>query len=244
LNITSEYTLIGNVIGETLGDQPGEINKGNGYFVSMQAYDTMPNGLIDVYDLYTLGKNWAKCPIQHKVPTAYTGTGWTNPTYAYMTDDARASTNANGNTVYGTFGFTTTNWGGVSKVEVGVERRVVSAGGGLDDTLIISVSNNGGSTFSATTASEVVTSTSDKFTWFDFTAAYAWTPAGVANIAVRIAFDDGSGTEDTMQIDWVTVRVTPTPTSSSIYADVNADSIVGTSDLTQLAPQYGTKYLP
>jgi hypothetical protein len=57
LNITTEYTFIRNGIGEVLGDEPGEINKGNGYFVAMRAYDTVPNGLIDVYDLYTLGKS-------------------------------------------------------------------------------------------------------------------------------------------------------------------------------------------
>lgn len=244
LNITSEYTLIGNVIGETLGDQPGEINKGNGYFVSMQAYDTVPNGLIDVYDLYTLGKNWAKCPQQHKVPTTVPSGTWTNPTYAYMTDDLRAYADDNALQVYGGFGFTTTSWSGVSKVEIGVERRAASLGGTFDDTIKIEVSNNGGTSWSATSASEVVSYTSDKFTWFDFTAAYAWTPAFVGNIAVRISYVRGSGVEDRMQVDWVTVRVTPTPTSSSKYADVNADSIVNTPDLTQLAPQYGTNYLP
>jgi hypothetical protein len=244
LNITSEYTYIQNVIGETLGDQPGEINKGNGYFVAMQAYDTKPNGLIDVYDLYTLGKNWAKCPQQHKVPTTVPSGTWTSPTNAYMTDDVRASAVDNAVQVYGGFGFTTTSWSGVSKVEIGVERRAISLGGTLDDTLRIEVSNNGGTSWSATQNNEVVNWSTDKFTWFDFTGAYAWTPAFVGNIAVRISYVRGSGVEDSMQVDWVTVRVTPTPTSASKYADVNADSIVNTPDLTQLAPQYGTNYLP
>jgi hypothetical protein len=244
LNITSEYTIIRNVIGETLGDQPGEINKGNGYFVAMQSYDTMPNGLIDVYDLYTLGKNWAKCPIQQRVPTTVPTGTWINPTYAYMTDDLRTYADDNALQVYGGFGFTTALWSGVSKVEIGVERRAASLGGTLDDTIKIEVSNNAGGTWSATSASEIVSYTSDKFTWFDFTAAYAWTPAGVTSIAVRISYVRGAQVEDRIQVDWVTVRVTPTPTSASIYADVNADSIVNTPDLTQLAPQYGTNYLP
>jgi len=244
LNITSEFTLIVNTIGETLGDEVGEINKGNGYYVAMQAYDTQPNGLIDVYDLYALGKNWAKCPQQHKVPTTVPSGTWITPTNAYMTDDVRAYADDNALQVYGGFGFTTTSWSTVSKVEVGVERRAISLGGTLDDTIRVEVSNTGGASWSATTRSEVVSYTSDRFTWFDFTTAYAWTPAFVNNIAVRISYVRGSGTEDRMQVDWVTVRVTPTPTSSSIYADVNADSIVNTPDLTQLAPNYGTNYLP
>jgi hypothetical protein len=244
LNITSEYTLIVNNIGETLGDQPGEINKGNGYYVAMQAYDTKPSGLIDVYDLYALGKNWAKCPQQHKVPTTTSG-AWLTPTNAYMTDDLRAYADDNAQQVYGGFGFTTTSWSTVSKVEVGVERRAVSLGGTFDDTIRVEVSNNGGSSWSsAVVFNEVVSYTSDRFTWIDFTGAYAWTPAFVGSIAVRISYVRGSQVEDRMQVDWVTVRVTPTPTSNSIYADVNADSIVGTPDLTLLAPQFGTNYLP
>ena len=245
LNITSDYTIIRNVIGETLGDEPGEINKGNGYFVAMQSYDTMPNGLIDVFDLYTLGKNWAKCPQQHRVPTTVPSGTWTSPTNAYMTDDVRASALDNAQQVYGGFGFTTTSWSTVSKVEVGVERRaILQPGGNLDDTIRVEVSNNGGTSWSATQFNEVVSYSTDRFTWIDFTGAYAWTSAFVNSIAVRISFVRGSGTEDSMQVDWVTVRITPTPTSASKYADVNADSIVNTPDLTQLAPQYGTNYLP
>jgi hypothetical protein len=238
LDIDTEFTYIYNHSGEQR-----DVNKGNGYFVSMQPYDTMPSGIIDVYDLYTLGKNWAKCPQQHKVPTTTSG-GWTSGANAYMTDDSRAYADNNAAQVYGGFGFTTTSWSGVGKVEIGVERRAVSLGGTLDDTLKIEVSNNGGSSWSTTSISEVVSWTSDKFAWFDFTGAYAWTPAFVNNIAVRISYVRGSGTEDRMQVDWVTVRVTPTPASSSKYADVNADSIVNTPDLTQLAPQFGTNYLP
>ncbi len=242
LNITNTYTYIVNHLPETLGDDVGEINKGDGYFVAMQPYDTKPDGLIDVYDLYTLGKNWAKCPQQHKVPTTVPSGAWTNPTYAYMTDDLRAYSQTKDQLqVYGGFGFTTTSWAGVSKVEVGVERRANNAL--CDDSLRIEISNNNGGNWYGATA-QVVNYVSDKFTWFDFTGAVAWTPTGVANIQVRITFVKGDNTLHQIQVDWVTVRVTPTPTSSSIYADVNADSIVNTPDLTQLAPQFGTNYLP
>jgi len=241
LNINTEYTFIQNHLMQVFGDQVGELNKGNGYFVSMQSYDTMPSGIIDVFDLYTLGKNWAKCPLQQKVPTTTSGT-WTSGANTYMTDDLRASALDNAQQVYGGFGFTTTSWSTVSKVEVGIERRSLNAL--ADDTLRVEVSNNGGSSWSATQNNTVVNWTSDRFVWINFTPAYSWTPSGVASIAVRISYVRGAGAEDQMQVDWVTVRVTPTPTSSSKYADVNADSIVNTPDLTQLAPQYGTNYLP
>jgi hypothetical protein len=242
LDINTVYTVIQNSKNRVFGDDEGELNKGNGYFVSMQPYDTMPSGIIDVYDLYTLGKNWAKCPQQQKVPTTNSG-DWINPANAYMTDDVRASTNTKGaKHQYGGFGFVTTSWSGVSKVEIGVERRAI---GTTYDTFIVEVSNNGGTSWSGTTMTETITWSSDKFTWFDFTTAYAWTPAGVNSIAVRITYTySGGGTHSTFYVDWVTVRVTPTPTSSSKYVDVNADSIVNTPDLTQLAPQFGTNYLP
>ena len=243
LDISTEFTLIQNVIGETLGDQVGEIIKLNGYFVTMRPEDTKPSGLIDVFDLYELGKNWLKCPKQQKVPTTTSG-AWLTPTNAYMTDDTRAYADDNAAQVYGGFGFTTTSWSGVSKVEVGVERRAASLGGTLDDTLKVEVSNNGGSSWSATSNSTVVNWLSDKFVWINFTPAYSWTPSGVGSIAVRISYVRGSGTEDRLQVDWVTVRVTPTPTSTGLYADVNADSIVSGPDLTQLAPQFGLYYLP
>ena len=237
LDITNDYTFIINSLEEAIGDAPGELNKENGY--KAWAEDISANGLIDVYDLYWVGKDFAKYPLQTMHATTTSG-AWTNGGNAYTPNNLYAQENTHNDAqTYKSFGFLTSGWTGVSKVEIGLERR--TAGGG-DDQVTIEISNNAGISWSLTTQTVVVTQTSDTFNWYDFTTAYSWTPVGVASIAVRITYQRVGTTGTYIYVDWIPVRVTPTPISTNSYSDITKDGVVDTNDLTQLADKYGLQY--
>jgi len=242
LNINNIYTKIVNTLGTALGDDPGELEKQSAY--SVQSGDITADGIISGNDLFSLGKDFNKCPIQTRSPTATSSPApaWTGPTNAYKPDNLAASAATPPGKIqdYKTFGFPTAVWTGVGKVEVGLFARIGSGG---DDQIRVSVSNDGGTNWSGTTAtvSPTITAYSVMF-WVDLTAAYGWTPAGVANIAVRIMSVQVGGVMTTVYVDWVAVRVTPTPTSSSAVSDVNRNGIVNGADLTSLAGQFGQQY--
>jgi len=246
LNITGTLTYIKNTLGEVVGDEPGELEKQDAY--TIRTGDISADGIISANDLMMLGKDFNKCPIQTRSPTTNSlfGVAWTSPANAYTPNNAAASapTPAGKGQDYKTFisptSFPTGVWTGISKVEVGLLARIASGG---DDRIRVAVSNNGGTTFSVTTAtvSPTTTATWTMF-WVDLTAAYAWTPAGVSQIAVRIISEMNGAVMTTVYVDWVTVRVTPTPTSSSAVSDVNRNGIVNGADLTSLASQFGQQY--
>jgi hypothetical protein len=242
LNITGTLTYIKTTLGEVVGDDLGELEKQDAYII--QSGDINADGIVSGNDLFSLGRDFNKCPIQTRSPTATSspGTAWTSPTNAYKPDNlaASAATPAGKIQDYYTFGFPTTVWTGVGKVEVGLFARI---GTGGDDQIKIEVSNNGGASWSATTGTVSPTTTATwTMYWVDLTAAYAWAPAGVANMRVRITSVMVGGVMATVYVDWVAVRVTPTPTSSSGYSDVNRNGIVNGADLTSLAGQFGQRY--
>jgi hypothetical protein len=242
LNITSTLTYIKTTLGEVVGDEPGELEKQDSY--TIRAEDINANGVISGTDLFLLGKDFNKCPIQTRSPTATSspGTAWTSPENAYKPDNlaASAATPAGKIQDYKTFGFPTTVWTGVTKVEVGLFARIGSGG---DDQIKIEVSNNGGTSWSLVTGTVSPTTTATwTMYWVDLTTAYGWTPAGVASIAVRITSVMVGPAMATVYVDWVTVRVTPSPGASSGYSDVNRNGIVTGADLTLLAGQFGQQY--
>jgi hypothetical protein len=239
LSITNDYTYIINSLREAIGDAPGELDKENGY--KTWAEDISADGLIDVYDLYWVGKDYMKCPVQTMHATSTSG-AWTNGGNAYTPNNLYAQENTNNDAqVYSSFGFPTNGWTGVSKVEIGLERR--TAGGG-DDRVLIEVSNNGGATWSATTQTVIVTQTTETFNWYDFTAAYPWNPPGVASIAVRITYQRVGTIGTYIYVDWIPVRVTPTPISTNSNSDITKDGVADATDLTQLADKYGLQFEP
>jgi hypothetical protein len=240
LNITNVYTKIVNTLGVALGDDAGELDKQNGY--KNWNEDINANGIVSVSDLYWVGKDFNKCPIQtrHATVTTAPGTAWTGASNAYTPNNVAASTNVNGRQQdYKTWGFATTGWASVTTVQVGLFARIASGG---DDTVRIDISNDGGTSWSATTRTVAPTTTTFALYWVDFTAAYAWTPTGVGNIAVRITYVTVGGTSSTIYVDWIPVKVTPSPVSTGLYSDVNKDGIVNGADLTQLAGKFGQTY--
>lgn len=244
MNITYPLTYIKTTLGDVVGDAPGELEKQNAYVI--QAEDISADGVIGGKDLYWIGKDFNKCPIQQRSPTvsaAGPGGAWTGPTNAYKPDyslAASAPSPAGKQEDYKTFGFPTTVWTGVTKVEVGLLARI---GTGGDDQIRIDVSNNGGTSFSGTTftVSPTTTATYTMF-WVNVTPAYTWDPTGVLNLVVRITSVQVGGAMTTVYVDWVTVRVTPSPGAINGYSDINRNGIVNGADLTQLAGKFGQQY--
>jgi hypothetical protein len=240
-DITYPETYVINMNEETRGDDEGEMIKENGYKVLPE--DVNANGIVSVGDLYLIGKEFRGTSIQQKDPTSTNGT-WTNPTNAYVSDNLRAyspeTTGGGQKQDYKAFGFPTTYWTGVTKVEVGLERSTGPTGG-YDDLIRIEISNNGGTSFSTAVTYDASGVVQDTFSWFDFTGAYSWTPAGVANIVVRITHIAVGGV-GRVNVDWLTVRVTPTPLISNQWCDINNDGVVETADLTRLVGKFGQKY--
>jgi hypothetical protein len=241
LNITNTFTYIVNSQLQAVGDDPGELDKQNGY--KNWNEDITGNGIVSANDLYWIGKDFNKRPIQTRHPTVTTPlTGGWNASGSGYTPNGTSTTCAyavnNGKTqVYKTFNFATTGLTTITKVEVGLYVRRV----GGTSKVNVEVSNNGGASWSAATA---VTPTSTwTLYWLDFTAAFAWDSTMIGNIAVRITFVwvSGTGTQ-TIYVDWIPVRVTPSPLSTSSYSDVNKDGVVNTADLTPLASKFGQQY--
>lgn len=237
LSIDNFFTYLINTIGEVKGDDAGELIKINGHKAWDE--DVSPNGIIGVNDLYGIAKAFNKCPIQSGKATATSG-AWTGGANAYTPNNVFAFENTAGDAqIYTGWGIATAGWTGVSKVEIGLERKTLPGG---DDKVIIAVSNNNGGSFSGTDVTVVVTENVDTFTWYDFTAAYSWTATGVQQIAVRLTYGKTGGTGTSIYVDWVAVRVTPTPLAGNSYCDVTKDGVVNAADLIQLLGQYGQTY--
>lgn len=237
LSIDNEFTFLVNFLGETKGDDPGELIRIDGYKAWVE--DINANGVVGVTDLFWVGKDYQKCPIQTRqaTTTSAPGTPWNTALNAYTSNNLFAYTNVNQRVQnYGNYGFATTGWAGVAKVEIGLERKTLPGG---NDNVTIAVSNNGGASFSLTTVVVVVTQTVDTFNWYDFTGAYSWDATGVQNIVVSIKYGTVAGTSTFIFVDWIPVRVTPTPTSTNSYSDITKDGIDNSADLTQLAAKYG-----
>jgi len=151
---------------------------------------------------------------------------WTKPEEVKESDDTSAAAMVDGaSTKWWNYPFNTTGWSGVDKVEVGLERRTESGG---NDKIVIAVSNDEGASWSATTYTDTVTETTDKLVWVDVTAAYAWTPTMVGELATRLTYQAVS-TPTIIEIDHLAVRVTPTsmtPVIEEAKKDKNAPGAV------------------
>lgn len=148
------------------------------------------------------------------------GTSWSSTTYTYLldavnweypervmtSDDSYCSSKTDeATTRWRDFGFDTSGWTGVTKVEVGLERKIASE----TDNIVIRLSNDNGTTWSPTTYTDAVSQTTDTMVWFDVTLAYTWTPAMVRNIAAALTYE-AVDTRAMIDIDYLAIRVTPT----------------------------------
>jgi hypothetical protein len=181
------------------------------------------------------------------VPVTKTPTTWAAETYPMWrgpekvgsSDDLRADASYTGyRTIWKTFGFVTTVWTEISVVEVGLERYLDTG----SKTIRIEVSNDNGATWSATTYTHTVADLIDTMVWIEVTTAYSWTKTMVENIAVKIVYSDAPTAA--VRIDYLAVRVTPTPVLSppeafDCDADVNNDRIIDVVDLATVAINYG-----
>ncbi|MCW1308141.1 MAG: hypothetical protein OH337_02950 [Candidatus Parvarchaeota archaeon] len=107
--------------------------------------------------------------------------GWTNPTYAYASDDLRTYTSTDGaEQEYSGYGINVP-WGAtINKVEVGVESYTT-----LPDYEVLSVRIYDGSKWYSAV---VDTYSSETLEWIDFTTSTTWTPEKVNSIKTRIYY--------------------------------------------------------
>lgn len=216
-------------------------NKENGYFEAVWLEDINVDGIIDIFDISSVGIDWGGCGIQTKSPSATSG-AWSWGDHAYASDDLWASTTtASAEQVYSIYGFATTHWSSVTKVEVGLEA-AIDAGG--NNELEIYVSGDGGTYSSAIDAG--VPPETEALYWVDVTAALSWTPSMLTdgNFLVKIKYikvGGGSGAE-TIYVDWIPVRVTPEPMAVSPYTDISGDGVVDIVDLSYVAVKFGEMY--
>lgn len=131
---------------------------------------------------------------------------WTDPTNAYVSDDAYAYSNLN-NTYqeYKGYDFDTTGWTGISKVEVGIEVKTDSGG---DDQLGIRVWS--GKAWSSEYIYNV-TWTTDNFFWVDVTGTLSWVPSMFheGRAKVKITYIQVGGTATPIYVDWLPLRISP-----------------------------------
>jgi len=211
-------------------------------FARARSYDIEPTfGVVDIYDLGVVASSYDRNVIRPTtIPTTWAtalGGGWSNPEAALASDNLLASEATTGDAEkWMSFRFNTTVWAGVSKVELGLERRVDSGTG----TVGIAISTDNGATWSVTTFTNSISKNVDTMVWIDVTSAYGtWTNTMVENIAVRL-----TRTAGTIRLDYVAFRVTPTPILGGDEAfdpdaDINFDRTVDIDDLVLLATNYG-----
>jgi hypothetical protein len=213
----------------------------DGTFSRPRAYDLKPTyGEVDIYDLSAVGVNLGTNVIRvTKIPTQWAVGTWTTPGFVGASDNNHAIVTAeNAQQAWTNFGFNTTSWTAVSKVELGLERRASAA-----RSIRIEMSNNNGASWSATTYTHAIAETYDTMVWIDVSTAYAWTKAYVDTIAVRLTVL-GTGTTP-IYVDYLAIRVTPSPVLTppeafNPEADVNNDLTVDIDDLVLVAINYGT----
>lgn len=234
LNIDNEYTY---ALNRHLSDILPHI-KENGNYVPPWPEDVNADGVVDIFDLASVALDLNTYAIQQKdATTRETSTKpWTNPTYVYTRDDNHAYTSTDeAYEEYNGYGFVTTGWTGVTKVEVGVETKTDTGG-----ECQIRVKVRHGAVAWGDAHTYDVTWTTDTFFWVDVTDDFIWTPSMIDTIQVRIEFNKpGGATLQPIYVDWLPVRVTPEPASISPFTDINGDGKVRVLDLTLVSMQYG-----
>jgi len=220
----------------------------DGHYLPPWKEDINVDGSIDIFDISSIGIDWGRyCgSIRRNATTTTVGTaGWTSPTEAYTSNDVYTYTTTGGAAqIYHGYGFITTGWTGISKVEVGVEAKETAGG---NNKIRIVVSKDAGSSWS-TSYYDLVPTSSDALTWIDVTTWYAFAtnPSWLSDTYFRVRMTyttvgGGSGDEK-ISVDWIPVRVTPLPQTYSPYTDLNGDCIVDVSDLSMVAAKFGEQY--
>jgi len=145
--------------------------------------------------------------LSYYVQSAASTTPWIAPINALSANNAYTYTVVTSATYKWTdYGFSTGGWTGVTKVEVGLERKIATGG---DDRIIIRVSGDNGTTWSATTYTDTPPTT-EALAYIDVTSAFSWTPTMVSKIAVCITSEQVGGAFSRIDVDWLPVRATPT----------------------------------
>lgn len=205
-----------------------------------------PYGVVDIYDLGLVASNFMRNVTRpRKIATSWAVVGvegWSNPQFVLASDELRAVTKTDGaSTAWMYFGFNTTGWTGVYKVEVGLE---VWNDAGRDD-IILSLSNDNGTTWFTQNYTLIVDNVGyDAFKWIDVTNATSWTPNDINWIAVKLTYKAYGGAQN-IRIDYLLVAVTPEPLLDPPEAfvpdaDVNFDRIIDIDDLALTAYNFGS----
>jgi hypothetical protein len=162
-------------------------------------------------------------------PAAWASTTWTNGNNGRLSDNARATSSANGNTItFSNFGFAIPAGNTIAGIEVNIEGYTTGR------NVTVSISPDGGTTWAPTTfttstlgggpadGNQVLGGTANNW-------GRTWTLAEVnsTNFMVRLVTGGGGGT---FSLDSVYVRITYfTATTTSIASDLPDPSIVGQS---------------
>ncbi|MEM5867951.1 MAG: hypothetical protein QXG39_08545, partial [Candidatus Aenigmatarchaeota archaeon] len=118
-------------------------------------------------------------------PSAYTSCGWTNPTYAYSSDDLRAyaspsSSLPNITCIYYNYNFNIPQNAKITKVEVGSEWYTTNP---TYENYFVYVSWNAGLNWYIL---EFLDQSSEALAWKDFTLVTSWTPDKLNNTNFRV----------------------------------------------------------
>jgi len=158
-------------------------------------------------------------------PSSVPAGTWTNPTYAYASDNLYATTSTDLATQqYGNYGFTLPSYATITKVEVGFEAYTAE-----NEKIGITVSWDGGTTWATEYVSASLGTTDpNTVTWVDFTAATSWAVTKLSNTNFRTrAKGVKVGTMNPVYLDWIPARITYT-TPPFAHADV--DILIRKSD--------------
>lgn len=157
-----------------------------------------------------------------KSPSSTSGNWTANATYAFASDNLRASAQSDNLVqIYGNYGFSILSTSIITKVEVGYEGY---AGKG---NMNVTCSWNNGTSWARASTRTLPSSDLDVVTWVDFTAATSWTPDKLSdsNFLTRVRSIKGSGGAE-LYLDWLPVRVTYTPPLSPVYQSSNLVGIL------------------
>jgi len=135
---------------------------------------------------------------------------WSNPAYAYASDNRYGTTATDGATQqYGNYGFSIPPESTINKVEVGFEAYTDG-----DENIGITCSWDGGTTWAKEYTSKTLpTSDPNTLTWSSFNSPGGWTVDKLSDAKFRIQVKGvkTGGQMSTIYLDWIPVRVRYVP---------------------------------
>jgi hypothetical protein len=139
-------------------------------------------------------------------PGNYTTGGWTNPIYGLSDDKLYATCKVNNTaeTYAKYWSSTPSTIAAVIKLEVGI--KAYSSNASDHDSIWLQTSNNAGTTWGPV---HTITVYGSETTWYeDVTSDFAWTPAMLVTLRVRVTYHQVGAYPATINLNWIPVRVT------------------------------------